>query len=74
MGTVFFTTIHSNKLKSKITEKFCWLLGVEAQSWSLNVPNVTVNHESVYSFQSLFVQRNKEKVAKAFFFSIGVKL
>ena len=32
-------------------------------------------HKSIYSFQSLFVQRNKEKVVKAFFFqTIDVRL
>ena len=36
-------------------------LKVEAQS-------LNCDHRSIYSFQSLFVQRNKEKVVKAFFF------
>ena len=28
-------------------------------------------HKSIYSFQSLFVQRNREKVVKAFFFKLS---
>ena len=31
-------------------------------------------HKSIYSFQSLFVQRKKEKVVKAFFQTIDVRL
>ena len=32
-------------------------------------------HKSIYSFESLFVQRNKEKVIKAFFYqAINVRL
>ena len=31
-------------------------------------------HKSIYSFQSLFVQRNKEKIVKLFFLSVDAIL
>ena len=48
-----------------------WPFGFEAKI--CNVPNLI--HKSIYGFQFLFVQRNREKVVKAFFFqTIDVRL
>ena len=79
MRVQFFTTLHSNKLKSKITEKFCDRFEVKLKD-EQNMYQIKGNFipfdktrkllfRNQFTVFSLYLYR-EEKVVKSFFFEL----